>query len=270
MKQTVKFLSVCVLLLFLCGCSGILGGTQERNMAEYVQVMTDVEHDYYAYSLWKWEGYFQNEDGAFVLSENPYPDDTLLEAETDTRIVMDARRSGLMQDLISGLTPEDAFLEEGFRQLMEEENYFECRIYEKNGEYFGFVNCYRRCAGRSGFILAYEDLKYSRLLTVEGGQLVFGEEMEKTALLACNDTHYIAYRNKKIFSVRKSTGLQTEILKDQWWDTGPTYYSYVDFYHTENVFYMCGRQDAGLGDAYSLYACYMDGTGLQQLLYERE
>lgn len=262
MKKIHRLLALSILLLFLCGCSGILGGHQRRNVAVNMPVMTDGEQLLYVFSLLPREGYFQEENGTFRLAENPYPDEMLTECMPGLRVVMDARRTGMMQDLVSGLEPEDAFLEAGFRQLMDEEDYFECRIYEKDGEYFGILNCYRRCAGRSGTILAYEDLKFSRLLTVEDGQLVFGEKMKDTALLACNSSHYITYRDKTISSVCKATGQQTEIMKDQWWERQPSDTGYVTFCQTDNVFYMSGCHE----DIYSLYACYMDGTGLQQLL----
>lgn len=264
MKKTHKLLALSVLLLFLWGCTGLTGGYQRRNIATDMPVMTDGQQTLYVYSCLPREGYFREENGTFCLAENPYPDDTLTECAPGLRLVMDAWRIGLMQDLVPAFAPEDAFLEAGFRQLMDEEDYFECRIYEKDGEYFGILNCYRRCAGRSGTILAYEDLKYGRLLTVENGALVFGEKMNDTALLACNSSHYITYRDKTISSMCKATGQQLEITEDLWWEQRPSDTGYVTFCQTEDVFYMTGCHE----DVYTVYACYMDGTGLQQLLCE--
>ena len=270
MKRMYRLLAGVLLTMLLCGCSGLTGGHQIRNMASYIPVMTDGEQSFFeAYTLPQWKGYFQIQDGTFVLSERPYPDDTLWEAETDTRLVMDAQRTGIMQDLVPGLAPEDAFLEDGFWQLMDEEPYFACRIYEEKGEYYGILNCYRRCAGRSGAILAFEDLKYSRLLTVENDRLVFSEPMKKTALLASNSTHYIAYQDKTILSVCKATGEQRQIMKDLWWST-PSEKYYVNFCQTENVFCISGRRLEKGEDIYALYACYIDGSGLQLLREERE
>lgn len=256
---------ILALLLVQSGCSGLLGGHQDRRIAQQTEVLTDGTQSFYPYALWIWNGYFRADQSGFALADNPYPDETLTVQESAGRVVLYAQATGVER---WELDPEEVSLEEDLRQLVAGETYYEFVVYEVDGEYYGIFNAYDRCAGASGMILAAEDLKYSRLLTMENGTPVFGEPMEDTVLLACDRTHCIAYRDKMYVSIEKETGAQREILADPWWDHGPQYHCFANFYQAGDVFFMAGRQDDNDQYEYSLYACRMDGTGLQLILQE--
>lgn len=268
MKKVLAIVCVLTLLLTLGGC-GLLGSKQQRNVAEFVQPLTDGAQAYYDYYLIFWEGYFREENGAFVLAED-LDEASLTAQESGIRVVMDARRTGISQNLTSGLAEADAFLEDDFQRMMEAEQYFEWRLYEQDGEYYGILNCYDRCSGASGTQLSFEDLKYSCLLTVQNEDLAFGEHMEETALLACNRRYYIAAKDEAFYSVCKETGESVQIMEDAWWHNNSGNQDYVNFCQSEDVFYMRGRYEEKDNRVYALYACYMDGTGLTELLRETQ
>ena len=66
--------------------------------------------------------------------------------------------------------------------------------------------------------------------------------MKKTAVLAVNQSHYIAYKDKKFYSVSKENDNKIEICKDLWWDRGPTFFSYVDVYFSDDIFMIFGNK----------------------------
>lgn len=261
-EKIARVLVPLLLVMALWGCSGILGGTQRRNMAQTTQAYTDGTAVYLP-TEWPWEAYIVQKDGKFSLEA--VTGENLAALSGGPRVVLDVQRTGLARDMVTDFSGEDAFLEAGFRQLLAEEDYFECQILETGGQYYGILNCYRRCAGRSGSLLANEDLKYSRLLTVEDGALIFGEKMEKTALLACSPTHYIAYRDKMLYSIRKSTGQTQLLLQDQWWGDGQ-----MRFYWAGDVFYAATRQQLGEETVSMLWVCSMDEAGMLLLAEKYE
>lgn len=268
MKKIIALLCALAMSMSLWGCSGLLGGIQERNIGTYMPVLTDGEKTYLEHAAYWNQGYFTAEDQGFAMSDRAWPDDTLQEKPSDTRVVASMFRTGIYEGG-AALEEEFSWLTASLEELLAQEEYMEYILLCRDGEFYGILNCYNRPAGRSGSLLCFEDLKYSCLLRVENGQLVLGEKMKDVALLACNRTHYIACGNKRIYSVCKQTGEKTQILEDLWWDKGPTYYCYVDFYFTDDVLYFSGRQDHGQ-EVYTLYACYLDGSQVQLLAEKRE
>ncbi len=260
MKKAVVFFCIPVLLLSMCGCSGLTGGMQQRNIGTYVPLLTDGETSFLQYELAQDGGYFCAKEDGFTLSDRIFPDAALQEQQTDTQIVASLMRTGIYENGVE-LEEAFAFLAESLDDLLSQEDYQEYILLCRDGEFYGILNCYKRPAGRSGSMLAYEDLKYSCLLGVEDGRLTFGEKMKDVALLACNQTHYVAYQDRQIYSVCKATGETTQILEDQWWDTDENK-SYVNFFFGDEVFYFSGRNSESNN---TLYACYMDGSCLQQL-----
>ena len=255
-------LFLAAILVCLSGCTALTGGINRRNMGMYMPVWTDGEQEFLEVCVA--DLYFSPTADGFRLSDKACPDPYLTEKARDTQWVISFSRTGFAKEIdLVGLDPQYSFLEESFAELLEQQEYMECMLFCKDGEFYGILNCYRRSAGRSGTGLAFEDLKFSCLLTVEDQKLVLGAPMKEVALLACSPTHYIAYRDKRICSVSKETGKQTVLVEDIWWNQKENIND-ISTFCTDEIFYFYGWLGGSQQQA-SFYACYMDGSGLQQL-----
>ena len=82
------------------------------------------------------------------------------------------------------------------------------------------------------------------------------KDIGKYAVLALNQSHYIAYTDKIFYSVDKETNQKIEICRDIWWDNGPTFYSSVDVSFVDDIFMFCGFR----GTTSNTYGTVIVGT----------
>ena len=110
-------------------------------------------------------------------------------------------------------------------------------------------------------------MKKSYLLEVEDKNIILIEPLEKAAVLAVNQSHYLAYVNKKFYSVDKESGAKIEICKDIWWDDGPTFYDNVDVSFVDDVFVIyANRSGLGTPTYETLIVGNINGENIQILI----
>lgn len=262
MKRCISLLCVLALLISACGCLGLFGGKNQRELGNFAQLLTADGKDYLEYRISFNSGYVEIGENSYKLTENI----NFTEKKSDTKVIFSAYAT---------LRGDGIDCEEGYEYLSEQicellgdtEVYFEAKIFKNGDEIYGALNQYNRSSGRSGNLLCNEDLKKSYLLRVQDERLEILEESDDTAIMAFNQTSYIAYKDKLFYSVNIENGRKTEICKDIWWDNGPTFYSNVNIYYTDDIFMLCGDRK---GKHMSLIVGKIDGSYTQTLIDNEE
>lgn len=265
MKRILICISILLLSITLCSCLSIFGGKNQREMGDTVSFLTDGNKEYLEYSIFLKAGYVEIGEDGFRLVNEDLEECLLNRVDNNTETVL----SGKYLETFG----ENLECKEGYEYLSEQlfENIGECKNFEyvilKNGkELYGAVNCYKNPSGRSGNLLANEDLEKSYILVVENGKIVFQKELKKTAVLAVNQSHYIAYKDKKFYSVSKENNNTIEICNDLWWDKGPTFYSYVNVYFADDIFMICANKSTLNNDYLTLIVGDISGNYIETLI----
>ena len=217
MKKIVCVFFVILLSFSLQGCTGIFGGNNTRNMGEYISTTTDGEKEYFKYEPeWK-NGYIEISKESFKLCGEKLDETNLIKTDNDTRVIFRGDANDSFGDSFYS-EKEYKYLEAKLFEKLDGCEYFEVIIFKNGDNIYGAVNCYKRASGRSGNLLSNEDLKNSYLLEVENEDIKLTKNLGKTAVLALNQSHYIAYSDKTVYSVDKETDQKIKICDDIWWE----------------------------------------------------
>lgn len=260
MKKYGRILIIPTLLVLICllmqGCVGnVLGGCNQREMGQYTSFLTDGSKEYVWYNLAFEDGYVQVTDDSFELCDADLSDIVLSESESKIEVLLSGQANAAFGN--------DIDAKEGYEYLKAQlvENIEGCEDFEviilRNDQcIYGAVNCYSRSSGRSGNLLSNEDFVKSYLLEVENEKIKITKDIGKYAVLALNQSHYIAYTDKIFYSIDKETNQKIEICRDIWWDNGPTFYSAVDVSFVDDIFMFCGFR----GTTSNTYGTVIVGT----------
>lgn len=267
-------LLTCIVLLFatLGGCMLLLGGANERELGEFIPLYTDGVNDYLGYDLIFEEGLIKKTSEGFTLSELSTDDEAIDIKDTPSRVVLDFCITALggYGNCCEGYEYLYEALDDAFN-IYGDDVFSEALILDNQGEMYGAVNFYSRPSGRSGSILTNENIVKCTYFTVVDGKVNIIKELNKTAILAFNQTHLITYKNKKINSLNLSSGEETFLLKDNAWDKGPSFYNNFSVSFTDESFilytevddnYEAGKETVIVGN--------LDGTCITTLIDNKE
>lgn len=270
MKKTFTVISLCiasilaffitVLAVISAGVS-LLGGANSRNMGDFSFLVSDGKNNY----LQTAEYYLKQQDNNnfYLVDANDIEVESLIEKQASAEKIFSVGSNNW------GRPEYSEGYDYIYQQLLDKfdgSTCFECVIFNKDGRFYGAVNQYKRWSGPSRNLLTNEQIIDSYLITLENNQVVFTKELKDTAILAFNQSHFIAYKNKTYYSVNTETEEETRLFKDEWWDYGPTHYSHVNFYFTDDSFVVCGQKNDFFNDYTSLFICKMDGSEINKLL----
>lgn len=263
----------CVALLLVAllmqGCTGIFGGNNQRELGQYTSFFYDGEKEYICYELAFEDGYVQVTEDSFELCDTYLDDATLSENKSNVEVLLSGQANATFG--------YEIVAKEGYEYLTEQLvekvkgcEYFEAIILKNNESIYGAVNCYNRPSGRSGNLLSNEDLFKSYLLEVKNENIKFTKDLGKNAVLALNQSHYIAYADKKFYSVDKETDERIEICEDIWWDEGPTFYSYVEVSFVDDIFLLHGNRGTSFHTYETIIVGYINGERIETLIDDRK
>ena len=80
----------------------------------------------------------------------------------------------------------------------------------------------------------------------------------------------IVYRDKDIYSVDLNRGEEVFLLKDKWWDRGPTYYNDFNVSFTDEDFLIYVQADNSTDSKETLMAGNLDGNDFTVLIDNRK
>lgn len=267
MKKSVSFLCILALMFSLCGCVSLLGGVNRREIGEYTYLFTDGDKQYLKYYGMYEDGYAVIADDSFTLYEGVLPDTVISPQTTEAEIVLTAYISALSDG--SQCAVGYGYLSEQLENIfgtLEDEKYYEALLLKKGEEIYGAVNCYSRPSGGSGNLLTNENLEKSCLVSCQDGVLAVDKEYEGTAIMAFNQTHFIAYKNQSLYSVNIESDEEVKICDDFWWDKGPTYYNDFSVRFTDDYFIIYATNSKTFSDKATLIAGKMDGSFTETLI----
>lgn len=277
MKKVFCIFITIILILSLQGCTVILGGTHQRELGTITTILSDGENQYLKYSIDLEHGYVKNDATTFALCNPEFNDTALYEIDNETEVLV----SGCYMETYKDDLDDNLDIQEGYEYLLEQiqESFADCKnleivILKKGHKIFGTILCYNRTSGRSGLLLSYEDLDKSYLFEVENQKIHITNELPKTAVLALNESHYVAYSDKTFYSARKEADenaekYKVEICKDIWWDIGPTFYSNVTVYFADDVFMICGNRSTKDSDNATLIVGTINGQYVETLIDDK-
>ena len=264
-----KYFCIALLLISLLmqGCTGILGGNNRRNFGQYVSFFSDGDKEYIWYDLSFEEGYVQVNEDSFELCDTGLDDVALVENKSKVEVLL----SGDVTAFGNGIVAKEGYeyLTEQLIENIEGYEYFEAIILKNNESIYGAVNCYNRSSGRSGNLLANEDFVKSYLLEVENEKMRFTKDLGKYAVLALNQSHYIAYADMKFYSVDKETDQKIEICQDIWWDKGPTFYSYIVVSFVDDIFLLQGSRGTSTHTYATIIIGSINGERIETLIDDK-
>lgn len=82
MKKCISLLCVLSLLITACGCTGLFGGNNRRELGNFVDYMTANGKDYLEYRIFTNDGYVEIGDNSYKLAESVNATKKLSETET--------------------------------------------------------------------------------------------------------------------------------------------------------------------------------------------
>ena len=267
MKRLSCLILTFVMFFSMQGCVNIFGGNNQRQLGRWYHLFSDGDKTYFlSRDYFYLDGYIEITADSFKLRDGEF-DDT----------AFPGYNCGI-EVLLSGVANEDfgdsIIAKDGYEYLIEQiyeavgrYKTFEVIVLKKDDEIYGAVNCYKRPSGRSGNLLSNEDLGRSYLLEIKDDEITFTKDLGKTAVLALNDTHYIAYKEKNFFSVSKDSGEQTPICKDIWWSEDSLYCGSVQVLFVGDVFVMyCDRNTPDYENYTTLIVGDISGERIKVLL----
>lgn len=205
-----------------------------------------------------------------LLSNTSTNDEAVKEDNTATKIVLESYITALS----SGATCADGYeylydvLDVAF-DISDEDSFSESLLLENQGVIYGAVNFYSRPSGRSGNLLTNENVVKGIYINIIDGEVEVIREFDHTAILAFNQTHLIAYKDKKVYSVDLSSAEETFLFKDKWWDRGPSYYNNFNVSFTDEDFLVYVNNDNGVTNKETLMVCKLDGSNFTVLIDNR-
>lgn len=265
---------VCIVILFatLSGCALLLGGANKRELGEFIPLYTDGVSDYFEYDLTFEEGLIKKTAEGFTLSELSTNDEAISIKETPTKVIFKSYITALggYGDCADGYEYLYEALDSAF-DIYGDDVFSEALILENQGQFYGAVNFYSRPSGRSGSLLTNENIVKGTYFTVTDGKVNVIKELEKTAVLAFNQTHLITYKNKKINSLNLDSGEETFLLKDKAWDKGPSFYNNFRVSFTDESFLIYTEVDDNFeAGKETVIVANFDGTCLATLVDNKE
>ena len=273
MKKHSRILFVPILLvliwLLMQGCVRIFfGGSNRREMGQYISFLSDGSKEYIWYDLAFEDGYVQVTEDSFELCDTDLSEVALSECERKIEVLLSGRANATFGDTVS-VKEGYEYLAEQLTENMEGCEYFEAIILKNGQNIYGAVNCYSRSSGRSGNLLSNEDFVKAYLLEVENETIKITKDIGKCAVLALNQSHYIAYAGKKIYSMDKETNQKIEICRDIWWDNGPTFYSHVEVSFVDDVFMLRGFRGTTHHTYGTVIVGYINGEIVETLIDDK-
>lgn len=251
------FALVCVLLMLslISGCTFILGGNNRRELGEFVLSFTDGESDYIEFPLTFDDCVVKKSAEGYSLIKDATLDEAVLTEKTSAKLVLQAYTTALNGG---------AFIQNGYDYLYEaldssfdivdDSTYCEVVMLEKDEEIYGALNFYNRVSGRSGSLLSNEDLTKSVFVNYRDGEIVTVKELDETAILAFDKSELIIYRDKSVIAFDIQSEEEAFLLKDLWWDNGPTFYNRFKVKFNDETFIIYGNDDDGKNNTESLFA----------------
>lgn len=268
MKKVFCLILILALTFSLQGCTGIFGGNNQRELGQVVSILSDGENKYLEYEISLDSGHIQLDGGSFKLSEKIFSDGTLSNVDNNNDVVVSGGRLDTSKAVIRFAEGYE-YLSEQISEVFSACENFEIIVLKSQDKIFGAINCYKRASGRSGNLLSNEDFKKSYLFDVADQKINVTKELDGTAVLALNESYYIAYEDKTFYSVSKYEDKKTEICKDIWWDKGPTFYSYVYVYFVDDIFMICGNRGTTSDDYITLIVGDMGAEQVEILIDDK-
>lgn len=265
MKKLAFIPWLCLLIVLFSGCNTrIISGTQ-LNLGEYRAILSNGENDYLEYDGNVYDDrYIEILENDFSLTEVPSADTVLQETESDVEQICSVMtwRGRLWRAEYAG---GYEFLSDKLIEWLGEGAHFECLILKNGEEIYGAVNCYQNSSGLSGNLLSHEDIEKSYLVDVRDQEIVVNKELTGAEILAFNQTHYIAYGGRILYSGEQETNQKTILWQKRWWEPGLSTRGYAKFYFTDLHFYVYAN-NGKLNNSETIFACNMDGTGSEILI----
>lgn len=260
---------ILTLALLLQGCTGLLGGIHQREMGEYTSFISDGKNKYLNYCVDLEHGYVEFDDSSFKISNEKFESTSFSNVDSPINVVISKR---VIENFNQEIVRQDeySYLSDQILEFFGDFKNFEVIVLEKESQMFGAINCYNRSSGRSGNLLSNEDLDKSYLFNVENEKIKITKTLEKTAVLAFNETHFIAYSDKLFYAMDKNSDKKIEICNDIWWDKGPSFYSYVDVYFVDDIFMICGARKTTNSNFITLIVGDISGERVQTLINDRK
>lgn len=272
MKKLILLTCIVLVLATFGGCVLLLGGANERELGEFVPLYTDGVSDYFEYELTFDNGLIKKTSESFTLSELSTDDEAIYIKDTPSRVVLDFCITALggYGDCCEGYEYLYEALDDAFN-IYGDDVFSEALILENQGKLCGAVNFYSRPSGRSGSMLSNENIVKGTYFSVSDGKVDIIKELNKTAVLAFNQTHLITYNNKKINSLDLSSGEETFLLKDNAWDRGPSFYNDFSISFTDESFILYTEVDDNFGAGKeTVVVGNLDGTCITTLIDNKE
>lgn len=269
MKKAFSLIFIIIFSLSLQGCTGIFGGIHRRELGEYTSFVSDGKNKYLECSIFTDDGYVEIEEGSFKIRKVNPDETSLYEVERSADIVLYDR---VLETFVYDLEVENeySYLSDKIFDAFDKPKNFEIIVLEKDGKLYGAINCYKRPSGRSGNLLSNEDLDKAYLFNVENEEIKITKTLEEAAVLALNESHYIAYSDKQFYSADKNSEEKVKICDDIWWDKGPTFYSYVDVHFVDDVFMIYGNR-AKIGSRFdTLIVGDISGKHIETLIKDKK
>lgn len=270
MKKIICVFLVVLLCFSLLGCTGIFGGNNTRNLGEYLYTATDGEKEFFKHEYEWRNGYIEIGENSFKLGNEKIDESSLKWLTNGTRIIFTGEANNSFGNSFRSEKGYE-YLEAKLFEKLDGCECFEVKIFEKNGSIYGAVNCYKRASGRSGNLLSNEDLKNSYLLEVENEEIKLTKDLGKTAVLAVNQSHYIAYSDKTVYSVDKETDQKIKICDDIWWEGIIGDFGYMDVKFSDEFFVIiANRSTTQLEDFDTLIVGSINGERVETLIDDQK
>ena len=241
----------------------------QRELGEIISRFTDGDKKYLKCTVFLEDEYIEITDNDFKLVNDVLEEDLLNEIDDNNETLL----SGSYLEYFGKCfecKEEYEYLSEKIFKIVGDCKNFECIILKNGDELYGAVNCYKRSSGRSGNLLSHEDLEKSYLIKVENQEIIIEKELEKTAVLAVNQTHYIEYKDKKIYSTSKENDNSIKVCDDIWWDKGPTFYNCFEVYFVDDIFIIYGNKATFFSEHITLIVGDISGSNIETLINDEE
>ena len=236
-----------------------------RELGEYTSLVTDGKSQYLEYNISLENGYIEFSGNSFKIADEDPQSSSLSEVDTSAKVAVSDR---VLETFIYTIETQDnySYLSDQIPEVFSNPKNFEVVVLEKDNKLYGAINCYKRPSGRSGNLLSNEDLDKAYLFDVENEKIKITKTLDKTAVLAFNETHYVAYSDKQFYSADKNSNKKIKICDDIWWDKGPTFYSYVNVYFVDDVFMICGNRETLIDNGITLIVGDISGESIETLI----
>ena len=270
MKKTLKkilgitILAIVLFMAFITFYTKVLPyGVNVRQVGDYCPVFSNGEQDFMKVSYAVQDRYVDIGKGGWELAKNT-DQSKLVEKQQAAELVMACGRYRGVYDHRKDVSKDGyEYLHELIEQEFDNSKDFDCVIFKKDDAFYGSVNCYTRASGMSGNLHTAECFDKSYIIEIENDKINIKKELDDTIILASNQTHYIAYKNKKFYSVNKQTDEKTLICKDEWYSLLPIYPDHVNVYYSDEYFTICANK--GTQSYCTLFVGTMDGSYCEKI-----